>query len=130
MVTVIVVIILLLVLVITFLYLVHKTQRDLEDAQKSALENLRRDLNSKERLLDLKTKIMEDKISVLRKSNDSLQRLVMGSLETEEVDKDDEELQEFIEKLKTLAEYIDKVDSDELKEIIERVYYSKPNKRT
>ena len=130
MVTVIVVIILLLVLVITFLYLVHKTQRDLEDAQKSALENLRRDLNSKERLLDLKTRIMDDKISVLRKSNDNLRRLVMRGLETGQVDKDDEELQEFIEKLKTLGEYINNVDSEELKGIIERVYSSKPNKRT
>lgn len=117
-------------LIIFYQYVVHRTQRDLEDVHKSALDTIRRELASKERLLDLKTRIMEDKIAALRKSHDSLQHLVMKSLETGQVDKDDEEIQEFVEKLKTLAEYIDKVDSDELKEIIERVYYSKPNKRT
>lgn len=127
MVTAIFVIILLLVLVITFLYLVHNTQRALEDAQKSALENLRRDLNSKERLLDMKTQIMDDKISVLKKSNCSLQKMVIESLKTGEVDKDNEEIQEFVEGIKKLSEYINNIDSQELETIIKKISSQKPN---
>lgn len=57
----------------------------------------------------------------LEKSNYSLQHKVMQSLKTGQVDKEDEEIQEFVERVKKLSGYINKTDSRELESIIKKI---------